>query len=126
MKIIIAGLSDHRRKIVEDLSPECRVVGYVDSKAFHRGFSSFDYVPYYAVPDLKTASYDYLVISYAGLKETLAFKNELKECSIATENVIEYALFRETLCIDPVRAFANTDGNFDLFLFGMSYSQCSL
>ena len=126
MDIVIVGLSDNRRTILSDLSVSCKIVGYTDIEKYYKGFTSFDYLPYCAIADIGRISYDYLIIGYTQKNDIEAAIKELIESGISTENVIEYQYYKETLCINQVRAFANTDQKFDMFLFGMSHSQCSI
>ena len=126
MDVVIVGLSDNRRQIITELSEQCRIMGYADIKKYHRDFDSFDYVPYCEVSKLKTESCDAIIIGYTKKDDIQATKDEMKAAGLDTGKVIEYQLFKETLCIDQMRAFSNTDGKFDMFLFGMSHSQCSI
>ena len=126
MDIIIIGLADNRKEILSDISEECRIVGYTDIKKYYRPFTSFDYVPYYKIEDIKSNTFDYVVISYKNRNDIQSAKEELKNAGLPTNGIIEYQLFKETLCIDQLKAFSNSDQRFDILLFGMSHSQCSI
>ena len=126
MYVVIVGLADNRRDILADISEQCRVVGYADIKKYHRAFDSFDYVPYVEVSELKSFVCDYIIIGYSRRDDIQAVKDELSKAGADTSKVIEYQFFKETLCIDQMKAFATTDHNFDILLFGMSHSQCSI
>lgn len=126
MNVVIVGLADNRRSILAEISAQCRVVGYADIKKYHRAFDSFDYVPYVEVADLKSFECDFIVIGYTKREDIQAVNNELRTAGGDTDKVIEYQLFKDTLCIDQMKAFENTEHNFDILLFGMSHSQCSI
>ena len=126
MDVIIVGLTDNRSDILNDISERSTIIGYADIKKYYRPFASFDYVPYYEVSLSTSISFDYLVIGYKNTNDIQAVKEELIEAGMSTEKVIEYQLFKETLCIDLMKVFSNTDRKFDMFLFGMSHSQCSV
>lgn len=126
MDVVIVGLGDNRRDILADISEQCRIVGYADIKKYYRAFETFDYVPYMEIADLKNFDCDYIIIGYAQYNDIQEVKDELRTSGSDTDKVIEYQFFKDTLCIDQMKAFANTDRRFDILLFGMSHSQCSI
>lgn len=126
INIVIVGLSDNRKKILSDISKRCKIVGYADIRRKHKSFTTFDYVPYFDISKIDSSLCEYVIIAYTKKDDMYTAKYEIERTGFDSDKVIEYELFKETLCIDQMKIFSNTESNFDILLFGMSHSQCSI
>ena len=126
IKIIVVGLSDYRSEIKASVGKDVEIVAYSDVEDKYKEYEYFDYRPYVRLTEVRKVSYDYLVIAYSKSGDVSKAKDEFLSAGGMLSKVIEYAKYRTSLCINPLKAFEKTGIGFDVVLFGMSHSQCSI
>lgn len=126
IRIIIVGLSDYRKEIKENIADNIEIVAYCDIEEKRKEYTFFDYKPYVEIEKISRLSYDYFIVAYANSNDIRKAIEDLVSFGARKANVIAYANYRTSLCINPISVFAKTDIDFDVLLFGMSHSQCSI
>ncbi|HAT4301695.1 hypothetical protein H8K00_13445 [Clostridium perfringens] len=125
-KIVIVGLGGYRIEIKNLIADNVEIVAYSQRDNLNKKCNTFDYKPFVNLLDLAFIEYDFIVLADSNKEDIEYIKRVLKQIGIDSSNVIEYACFRESLCINPLKVFYDSEIEFDALLFGMSHSQCSV